>query len=410
VKRASAPACDDPRLSSTLADYAAAYGLHHRLASLALPKATQLMRHGFMQETRSVARGTLPGGLESSWLAQVEYAYEGTNGIERSPFTLVLTEARESAGFAVRVLCHDRQLSKRDRANPDQGRQVVQLDDRAVKLESIRFLERYQLSTDHDQDQLRVWQIFDPSLIDWLTVSAPPGFSFELQDGALCCFVPGFTADEAELDALCEAAARVFAHVADVEGHGDGAGPRPGTRGESVERALAEHPFATPPQSTKAAAKEFRRGLRLGDQAWALGAEAFFRSHASSLGLTRVATSAYRAEHVATILPGILAHAARGPLRGSDVDAFLVLTNDQDYETMGWSSLVVDLDSPALLFSMAQGLPHGDAAERGAIRAGTDGRSLIVTALDGGARDRSATELNAFYAAGCELVERLGTR
>lgn len=397
-------------MSPTLADYAAAHGLRHRLASLALPKATQLMRHGFMQETRSVARGTLPGGLESSWLAQVEYAYGGTNGIERSPFTLVLTEARESAGFAVRVLCHDRRLSKRDRANPDRGRQVVKLDDRAVRLESIKFLERYELSTDHDQDQLRVWQIFDPSLIDWLTVSAPAGFSFELQDGALSCFVPGFTAEESELDALCEAAARVFAHVVDIEGRSVGGDPRPGTREESVERALADHPFATPPRSTKAAAKEFRRGLRLGDQAWALGAEAFFRSHASSLGLTRVATSAYRANHIETFLPGVLAHAAQGSLRGSDVDAFLVLTNDENYETMGWSSLVVDLGSPALAFSMARGLPRGDAAERGAIRAGTDGRSLIVTALDGGARDRSAAELGAFYAAGCELVEQLGSR
>ena len=78
-------ACDDPRLSSSLADYAAAHGLHHRLASLVLPKATQLMRHGFMQETRNIARSTLPGELEGSWLAQVEYAYGGANGIERSP-------------------------------------------------------------------------------------------------------------------------------------------------------------------------------------------------------------------------------------------------------------------------------------------------------------------------------------
>ena len=148
------------------------------------------MRHGFLQEVRSLARGNLPG-LEGCWLAQVDYAYEGRNDIERSCFTLVLTEAAKSSEFAVRVLCHDRRLSKRDRSNPDSDREVVELDDETVKLESEALLERYAISTDHDQDQLSVWQLFDPSLIQWLTAEAPDGFSFELQDGALSCFVPG---------------------------------------------------------------------------------------------------------------------------------------------------------------------------------------------------------------------------
>ncbi|MBA3865481.1 MAG: hypothetical protein H0X42_03895 [Solirubrobacterales bacterium] len=184
----------------SLVDYAAKHGMRHRLSSLALPKARQLMRHGFLQEVPSLASGSLPGGLDNSWLAQVDYAYEGRSEIERSYFTLVLTEAEASAGYAVRVLCRDRGLNKRDRSNPDSDREVVQLDDKAVRLESDAFLERYEVSTDHDQDQLSVWQLFDPSLIQWLTAEAPAGFSFELQDGAPSCFVPGFTADEAASD------------------------------------------------------------------------------------------------------------------------------------------------------------------------------------------------------------------
>jgi hypothetical protein len=372
---------------------------------MALPKATQLMRHGFLQEVRSLASGTLPGGLENSWLAQVDYAYEGRSEIERSPFTLVLTEAAASSGFAVRVLCHDRRLSKRDRSNPDSDREVVQLDDRAVRLESDRFLERYALSTDHDQDQLSVWQLFDPSLIQWLTVDAPDGFSFELQDGALSCFVPGFVAGEAELDALCAAAARVFAHVVEIEGdRGGAASPGEGTRDDLVERELAKHPFEAPPKNTKAAAKAFRSGLTLGDRAWALGAEAFFRAQAAAVGFERVAPSAFRAGHLDTFLPGVLAHVARGRIPGSEIEALLVLTNDESYDDMGWSVLLVDLAAAPQGFALAQTMAQGNRAERGSIRAGSDGRSLILTALDGGARDRSGAELGAFFAEACGLV------
>jgi hypothetical protein len=376
---------------------------------LALPKATQLMRHGFLQEVPSLASGALPGGLEDSWLAQVDYVYEGRSDLERSFFTLVLAEAAASSGFAVRVLCHDRRLSERDRSNPDSDRQVVELDDHAVRLESDRFLEHYAVSTDHDQDQLSVWQLFDPSMIQWLTAEAPAGFSFELQDGALSCFVPGFTADEAELDALCAGAARVFARVTEIDGHGNDAGvPAEGTRGELVDRELAEHPFATPPQSTKAAAKAFRRGLTLGDRAWALGAEAFFRAQAMAVGFEPIPNSAFRTGHLDTFMPGVLAHAARGRLANGAVEASLVFTDDDSFDDMGWSVLVVALSSPADGFALAQSVPRGDRSKRGLLQAGTDGRSLILSALDGGARDRSAAEFEAFFAAAAELVAPLG--
>jgi hypothetical protein len=365
------------------------------------------MRHGFLQEVRSVARGNLPGGVRDGWLAQLDYAYEGHTDIERSPFTLVLTGAEASAGYAVRVLCHDRGLGKRDRTNPDSDRQVVKLDDRGVKLESAGFLARYAVSTDADQDQLAVWQLFSPGLIDWLTREAPAGFSFELQDGALSCFVPGFVADPAALDALCEGAGRVFARVEQIDG--DGARPAPaaggdGARGEVVDRELAEHPFATPPKDVKAAAKAFRSGLLLGDHAWALGAEAFFRSHAGALGFTPMETSAYRATHLTTALPGLLRCAAAGSLPDGEAEAFLVLTDSEDFDDMGWSNLVVELDSPLRGMALAQRTPRGDSTVRGSMMVGTDGRSLILSALDGGPRDRSGAELESFIAAARELV------
>jgi len=397
----------EPQATPTLAEYAAKHGLRHRLASLGLPKATQLMRHGFLQEVPSLANGSLPGGLDDSWLAQVDYAYEGRSGIERSPFTLVLAEAARSSGFAVRVLCHDRGLSKRDRSNPDSDREVVKLDDRAVRLESVRFLERYAVSTDHDQDQLSVWQLFDPSLIEWLTVAAPPGFSFELQDGALACFRPGFTAEAEELDALCAAAARVFARVVEIDGGaGEGEASKEGSRVDLVEQELAKHPFAAPPKSVKAAAKAFRHGLLLGDRDWALGAEAFFRAQATKVGFRPIAPSSFHAGHIDTFLPGVLAQVASRSLDGGR-EAFLAFTNDKDYEDMGWSSLVVDLESPLQGVALAQGIPRGDMSKRGSVQAGSDGRSFILSALDGGSRDRSAAEFDAFYATASRLMAQL---
>ncbi|MDX6654831.1 MAG: hypothetical protein QOH18_1545 [Solirubrobacterales bacterium] len=390
----------------TLAAYAAAHGLRYRAASFGLPKATQLMRHGFMQEVPSLASGGLPQGAGKGWLALVNYAYEGRSDIERSPFTLVLVGALASTDYAVRVLCHDRGLDERDRSNPDADRQVVKLDDKEVRLESDRFLQRYAVSTDHDQDQIAVWQLFSPSLIQWLTEEAPKGFSFELQDGALASFVPGYTDDEEALDALCAAAARVFARVGAIDGPGhDGAAPGDGSRRSRVEGELAEHPFASPPPSVKAAAKEFRHGLRLGDQAWALGAEAFFRGQAALAGFEPIAGDAYRAAHLDTFLPGGFTRAAQGRLATGD-EAFLVLTDSEDYDDMGWTNLVVPT-SPLAAMALAQSVPRGDTATRGTMQVGADGRSLILSTLDGGRRERTAEEFGAFLAAATELTSRL---
>jgi hypothetical protein len=365
------------------------------------------MRHGFMQEVPSLATGELPQGAGQGWLAQVNYAYEGRSDIERSQFTLVLVGAIESNDYAIRVLCHDRRLDKRDRSNPDSGREVVKLDDKEVRLESDAFLERYAVSTDGDQEQLAVWQLFSPGIIQWLTTEAPERFSFELQEGALACFVPGYVSDEEELDALCAGAARIFARVGAIDGPG-AATAGEGTRRGQVERELAEHPFETPPQSVKAAAKAFRHGLVLGDRAWGLGAEAFFRGQAALVGFEPITTGDYRAGHLDTFLPGVLARAARGRLASGE-EAHLVLTDSEDYADMGWTNLVVET-SPMQAMALASSVPRGDTAKRGSMQVGADGRSLILTTLDGGRRERTAEEFGRFYAAATELVSRTQTR
>jgi hypothetical protein len=118
----------------------------------------------------------------------------------------------------------------------------------------------------------------------------------------------------------------------------------------------------------------------------------------------------FRAGHIDTFLPGVLAHAAKGTVSGDGgggTEAFLIFTNDDDYDDMGWSVLVVELRSPLQGLALAQRVPRADTSKRGSIQAGNDGRSLVLSALDGGARDRSAAEFEAFFAACSRLTAQL---
>ena len=66
---------------------------------------------------------------------------------------------------------------------------------------------------------------------------------------------------------------------------------------------------------------------------------------ATGVGFEPIGTSAYRAANLQTALPGVLARAARGRVPSGE-EAFLVLTDSEDYDDMGWTNLVVQAASP----------------------------------------------------------------
>ena len=379
--------------------YASERGLMH-FEHWSVPEATQLLHHGFMREVPSVAIGDLPGGLSRSWLAHAGFAFTTRSDIERHWFTVVQTEARASAGAAVRILCHDRGLSEVDRGNPDAERQTVELEDRPMTVESEAFLKRYIVTVDHDQDQVEAWQLFSPALIDWLTREAPADFSFELQDGALWGFVPGMLEDAGALDAICLATARIRDRAVEL-------GDEPGTaarwigraeptRTEIVERELAEHPFDEPPKSVKAAARKFG-GLHIEDAAWELGAEAFFRSHAAGLGLEPVAPGEFRATHMTATVPGQVTQAASGRIPHSEVDGWLLWSTDTDpaFPNVGWMILLAEMD-PGDLSLAFTGFPAFEFAEKEhQLTASADAENLMLW-QPGEPRERTAEQLHAF--------------
>jgi hypothetical protein len=363
-----------------------------------LPEATQFLRHGDMLVVPNAGNGTLEGGVEGGWLAHVG-SIDGGAKIRIS--TVVLAHLAASIRVAVRVLCHDRDLSERDASNPNADAEVVELDDRLVELESDRFLHRYKLSTDHDQDQLRVWQLFSPAFIHWLTDEAPRDFSFELQDGALCCFVPGAVADAQQLDRLCRAAARVLVRVEELAaGATSTPAAAPGSRDAILEQELAEHPFETPPASVRAAARRFGFWPLPGPRAWRLGNEAFFRAYSAGIGLRPVDVAEFRASHYDTPVPGEITQVASGRLEGIDCDVHLILTKD---ESWGWSALVADVGEEINTFAFAK-LPETEAANAKDIDITGTNDAVVVFWPDGGPRKRTRKRLDEFVAEARKLV------
>lgn len=357
-----------------------------------LPEATQFLRHGDMQVVPNAGNGTLVGGIENGWIAHVGYI-DGGSKIRVSTVTLAHVPA--SVGFAVRVLCHDRDLSERDASNPGADTEVVELDDRSVQLESERFLRRYKLSTDHDQDQLRVWQLFSPALIHWLTDEAPQDFSFELQDGALCCFVPGVVAEPEALDELCRASARVLERVIELAAESTSTATSTAvTRDSIVEAELAKHPFETSPKSVRAAARRFGLWLLPGPRAWRLGNEAFFRAYSAGIGFRRIDEAEFRASHYDTPIPGEITQVSTGRLDGIEFDAYLIFTKDSSW---GWTAVVADVGKEINTFAFAK-LPKTEAARAKDIEITGSTDAVIVFWADGGPRRRTRDRLDVFLA------------
>jgi hypothetical protein len=371
--------------------YAAQRGLDY-YPNWGIPEVTQLLHHADFCDAPNVIIGNLPGGLAGSWLAH--YRLEGAAVGGGRCYTVVVVAAAASVSYAVRVICHDRDLPRRDASNPDADLQSIEMDDRAVAVESDAFLKRYKVSTDHDQNQVRAWQLFDPALIHWLTDQAPENFSFELQNGALCGFVPGAVADAGALDALCEATALVHTRVLEI-GSDPAAAAAPaeaGSREDAVDRALAEHPFEKPPGSARAAALHFGLPL-ISHTSRQLGAEAFFRTHADALGLELVEPDEFMAAHIEIAVPGSITQVARGRLPHTDLDGYLIFTSDSD--AGGWSVLVADISQSDNGFAFA-GSPAEAQAKKDGLDISSNGSTITVWKPDGSPFSQTARKLDRF--------------
>ena len=188
--------------------YADGRGLALNTERAQLPPLTELLRKGDERYAEQTLAGKLPGGLDGT-LALYTYEEEDrdSQGNEQTTYyhyTIAITDAPEMAALIRDLACHQRAGFR----FMDSAEDVFRRRQR-VELESVTADKRYEIFAGPDDDLNRVRQVFEPSFILWLADDAPEDFAFELSGGVLVCDVKGHKKSSAELDGLCEAAARV---------------------------------------------------------------------------------------------------------------------------------------------------------------------------------------------------------
>jgi hypothetical protein len=382
--------------------YARERGLYY-YENWSMPQQTQILQHGYMQEVPNLVMGDLPAGdtvLKDAWLAHFDYR-DMSDVDKQHFFTVVVARAAASAAFAQRVICHDRDLSKLDAENPGDGLEVLERDDRSVKTESDALLSRYAIWVGQDQDAIRTWQLFDPALIDWLTREAPDDFSFELQNGALSCFVPGVVADPGELDALCNAAARILSRLGEI----DPAGDKDDAGDDAIEDKLTAHPFVKPPKSVFAAALHFGPVPLLSHSSWQLGSEAFFRSHIAALGLQRVDPTDFISSHIDTVVTGAVTQAAHGKLPGTQLEGWLLWSTLAEDHGSSWVTVLAEIGPDDNGYAFTE-LQEADAAEKDGYYIVSDAGAISVFKPTNDPHARNAKQLHEFLERACPLLEQ----
>ncbi len=203
--------------------------------------------------------GSIGSGVEGKLAAGLEgrlFEHLFAEGSSRRESAIVLTGAPESAAFVPALVCRDR--AGVGDANPAQLPAERWTE---TTLESEAFNHRYRLLTLAGQDAGWLRELFSPQLIAWLADEAPPGLSFELNEGHLVIAQPGPLADEHQVEALCAAAAELAKRIRAEAAEEDLA---PDLFDESaelaaVEEAMAKVSFAQPPASVTDAIAPYRR-------------------------------------------------------------------------------------------------------------------------------------------------------
>jgi len=207
-------AADEASLDSLWGAYAQQRGMR-RTGDDSLPEATPLLRKGNKREVPQVLCGDLGSGVEGR-LAIYKYIEVERGGIAEKegkkhvhPFTVAIAELPQSGDLLPHLYCYRKVGPAMVEGHDDPFLRGYE----PVDLESVALAKRYALLVAEGQDPNWIRQLFSPSFIVWLTESAPKKFAFELEDGVLCCSLPGYPRGAARLDELREAAVEVATRI-----------------------------------------------------------------------------------------------------------------------------------------------------------------------------------------------------
>lgn len=190
---------------------------YHRTASV-LP-LSPLLGAGDRRRFEHVMHGPLDRGFAGADVIMALYTYETTeehhdNGSVRASavahrYTVCIVDVPNAMrGFRGLFLRRRRGLLDRLGDN-----WLGNLTVRRVHVESAAFEDTYDLSVVEDQDDVRVHQLFSPSLVDWLA-QHPLHPCLEMRAGSLVIYVPGHIEDAGHAMWLYDAARGITRRLA----------------------------------------------------------------------------------------------------------------------------------------------------------------------------------------------------
>jgi hypothetical protein len=240
--------------------------------------------------------------------------------------------------------------------------------------ESLDLDRRFVIEVAKGQDQVWLYRLFSPSMVDWLASETPPDFGFRLSSGAFECEAPRWRGqhradgqvDSGHLDLLAGCGGRVAGRLRDEVLEQVGLGNAPDPRSAAANRGWT---------GGRRHGRLVGALLRIGG----VGRDDSIEVFATELGFEPEDPAAFHAAHILLPLPGAATDVFRGVLPGTGREARLAwLEYESDhYGERHYVAVVAacERDGPAVWF---------DPEEATALAAGgADGLPARVAAMAG---------------------------
>jgi hypothetical protein len=367
------------RSEATLREYASEHGLALTSESpwpgyVPAEQQTGPIRHAIWSLS-----GRLPGGAVGRLRHQAVYGQ--TLGIDvAGQHTIMIARLPESVGYVPMLCVRPKEFGS--------GLYYWGGDDRprdSQEFESTELSRRYVIDVAKGQGENWIWQLFSPSLINWIAHETPADFGFKLETGVYSCEVPQWRGqaradgevDPEHLDLLAESGGKVAGRIRDevVEEIGSGSASAP----DSAE-AYAE--WVT--------GRKEGRIVGLLTKVLSAGMDDSVKQWAEEHGMEAADAARFHSRHIRLPLPGAADDVVTGSLPGGDRKgsvAWIKFSSPVDVEQnyVGVVSDVAAQLDPVWLDAGEAAVPgYGDelpAAALEAIRAGGYG----ISSADGAA-------------------------
>ncbi len=279
--------------------------------------------------------GTMPGGLTGKLRHQATFGQVmGVN--TQGHHTVFIGRLPETVGWVPMLSCRPDEVGS-DLFAWAGDRRPRQKE----TFESIELDRRYVVEVAKGQEQVWLYRLFAPSLIDWLAHETPPDFGFRLSSGSFSCEVPQWRGqhradgqvDSEHLDLVASCGGRVAGRIRDEVLEQVGLGGVPQPRSAEANRRWS---------------RGKRHGFIVGSLLKLTGGDAeddSARDFAAGYGLTESQDPAeFHSAHVLLPLPGAATDVFRGQIDGRSLSLAWLEYESEYYGLRYYVCLVADID------------------------------------------------------------------